>query len=51
MMRECLRMVLLVFVLGTGNSSYSLTKYPSKINEKKPKKSLTCMHIYVYDLV
>jgi len=51
MMRKSLKMILLVFVLGTGNSSYSLTKNLSKINEKKPKKSLTCMHIYVYDLV
>jgi len=51
MMRKSLRMILFVFVLGTGNSSYSLTKNLSKINEKKPKKSLTCIAISSYDQV
>jgi hypothetical protein len=45
-MIEMLRIVLFVFVLGTDNASYSLVKHRLKINEKKSKKTLTCMAFY-----
>ena len=47
-MREMLRLVLFVFVLGTDNSSYSFTKYQNKKSKKNIKKSLTCVTIYSY---
>ena len=46
-MKEMLKMVLFVFVLGTDNASYSLTKN----NEKKLKKCLTHIAILLYDQV
>ena len=46
-MREMLKMVLFVFVLGTDNASYSLTNN----NGKKLKKDLTHIAILLYDQV
>jgi hypothetical protein len=40
-MREMIRLVLFVLVLGTDNSSYSFSKHENKKNQKKVKKSLT----------
>jgi hypothetical protein len=50
-MRKIFRLVLFVFVLGTGNASYSFTKYENKKSKKNIKKSLTYIAIPLYDQV